>query len=246
MATDAELTRLLAEKPRVQASIDQIEADNTVQGSFGDVSIRRNELRELNAQRDRINVRIQMRKGQLLGEKSPIWGSTVRAKRQKSSSTSSQSSVDDDSGDVNGGDGNGDMNGGDMTPVDPNTLTSYFAAVDAPADTDTPEADVAALFTPAAFQAGTSFMGRDVEPPGNYAVQKVEGFAIHPDLPFTHVIASPNTLRQDVTSFYVRKSDVEVGGQTYHRYLAVRPGNWPTATPDFLPVFNLHFRLEDN
>ena len=138
------------------------------------------------------------------------------------------------------------MNGGDMTPVDPNTLTSYFAAVDAPADTSTPEADVAALFTPAAFQAGTSFMGRDVEPPGNYDVQKVEGFAIHPDLSFTHVIASPNAIRQDVTSFYVRKSDVEFGGQTYRRYLAVRPGNWPTATPDFLPVFNLHFRLEDN
>ena len=137
-------------------------------------------------------------------------------------------------------------NGGDMTPVDPNTLTSYFAAVDAPLDIATPEADVAALFTPAAFQAGTSFMGRDVEPPGNYVSRKVEGFAIHPDLAFTHVIASPNTLRQDVTAFYVRKSNVVINGQTYHRYLAVRPGNWQNAVPDFLPVFNLHFRLEDN
>ena len=83
MAADAELTRLLDEKTRVQASIDQIEADNTVQGSFGDVSVRRNELRELNAQRDRLNLRIQMRKGQLLKEGSPIWNSHVRVTRKR-------------------------------------------------------------------------------------------------------------------------------------------------------------------
>ena len=44
MAADAELTRLLAEKAAIQKSIAQIEADNTVQGSFGDVNIRRNEI----------------------------------------------------------------------------------------------------------------------------------------------------------------------------------------------------------
>ena len=81
MAADAELTRLIAEKARVQKSIKQIEDDNTVQGSFEDISIRRNELRELNAQRDRINVRIQRRKGQLLKLRDPIWGSVIRATR---------------------------------------------------------------------------------------------------------------------------------------------------------------------
>ena len=82
MAADAELTRLIAEKARVQKSIDQIEEDNTVQGSFGDINIRRNELRELNAQRDRINVRIQRRKGQLLNLRDPVWGSVIRATRK--------------------------------------------------------------------------------------------------------------------------------------------------------------------
>ena len=253
MAADAELTRLYAEKARVQASIDQIEADNTVQGSFGDVNIRRNEIRELNAQRDRVNARIQMRIGQLLKVRSPIWGSVIRATRCPPDGVDTHlgnyeiDAADLEPSEMSGGDdGDMDMNGGDMTPVDPNTLTSYFAAVDAPSDIATPEADVAALFTPAAFQAGTSFMGRDVEPPGNYDARKVEGFAVHPDLAFTHVIASPNALRQDVTSFYVRQSDVEIGGQTYHRFLAVRPGNWQNPTPDFLPTFNLHFRLEDN
>ena len=42
MATDAELTRLIAEKAAIQASIAQMEDDNTVQGSFADVEIRRN------------------------------------------------------------------------------------------------------------------------------------------------------------------------------------------------------------
>ena len=38
-----------------------------------------------------------------------------------------------------------------------------------------------------------------------------------------------------------------INGQAYHRYLAVRPGNWQNSNvPDVLPVFNLHFRLEDN
>ena len=82
MATDAELTRLIAEKAAIQASIAQMEADNTVQGSFGDVEIRRNELSELNAQRDRVNVRIQRRKGQLLGQRDPVWGSVVRGGRR--------------------------------------------------------------------------------------------------------------------------------------------------------------------
>ena len=82
MAADAELTRLIAEKVRVQASIDQIEADNTVQGSFGDVSIRRNEIKDLEDQRARVNVRIQRRKGQLLGLRDPVWGSVVRATRR--------------------------------------------------------------------------------------------------------------------------------------------------------------------
>lgn len=83
MAADAELTRLLAEKAAVQAAIDQIVGDNASSGSFGDVSVRRVELRELNQQRDRVNVRIQMRKAQLLGEPSPIWGSVVRATTQQ-------------------------------------------------------------------------------------------------------------------------------------------------------------------
>ena len=82
MATDAELTRLIAEKAAIQASIAQMEADNTVQGSFGDVEIRRNELSELNAQRDRVNVRIQRRKGQLLSQRDPVWGSVVRGGRR--------------------------------------------------------------------------------------------------------------------------------------------------------------------
>ena len=83
MAADAELTRLLAEKAAVQASIDQIEADNTVAGAFGDVSVRRNELRELNAQRDRINLHIRMREAVLLDEPSPVWGSVVQVTRQR-------------------------------------------------------------------------------------------------------------------------------------------------------------------
>lgn len=81
MAADAELTRLIAEKARVQKSIDQIEDDNTVAGAFGDVNIRRNELSELNAMRDRLNVRIQRRKGQLLGTRDPVWGSVIRVTR---------------------------------------------------------------------------------------------------------------------------------------------------------------------
>ena len=83
MAADAELTRLIAEKAAVQRAIDQIEADNTVSGSFGDVSVRRNELAELNRQRDRINVRIRMRQAQLLKMGSPIWNSHIRATRQR-------------------------------------------------------------------------------------------------------------------------------------------------------------------
>ena len=253
MAADAELTRLIAEKATVQTSIDQLVGDNTSGGSFGDVSIRRLELAELNKHRDRLNVRIRMRQGQLLKERSPIWGSVIRATRcppddlddscYDDSATTPETPVDP---------GDGDMAEPEtplepsMPEIDPSTLTSYFVAVDSPADTATPEDDVASLFTPAAFQAGVSFTGRDVEPPGNYDVRKVEGLAIHPDLPFTHIIAAPNALRQDVTSFYVRKSDVEIGGQTYRRYLAVRPGNWQNPTPDFLPTFNLHFRLEDN
>ena len=82
MAADAELTRLIAEKARIQASIDQIEADNTVQGSFGDVNVRRNEIKELEDQRNRINLRIQRRKGQLLKLRDPVWGSVIRATRQ--------------------------------------------------------------------------------------------------------------------------------------------------------------------
>ena len=82
MAQDAELVRLIAEKARVQASIDQIEADNTVQGSFADVNIRRNEIKELEDQRNRINVRIQRRKGQVLNLRDPVWGSVIRATRQ--------------------------------------------------------------------------------------------------------------------------------------------------------------------
>ena len=77
---DRELQRLIAEKTAIQAAIDQIEDDNTVQGSFGDVAIVRVELRKLNCQRDRINARIQQRKAQLLRLPSPTWGSVLRAR----------------------------------------------------------------------------------------------------------------------------------------------------------------------
>ena len=82
MAIDAELRRLTREKATIQAAIEQMEDDNTVQGSFGDVEVRRNELRTLNCQRDRVNARIQQRKGQLIGARSPTWGSVVRAVRR--------------------------------------------------------------------------------------------------------------------------------------------------------------------
>ena len=81
MAQDAELRRLTREKATIQAAIDQIQDDNTVQGSFGDVSIRRVELRKLNRQRDRVNTRIQRRKGQLLNLPDPVWGSVMRPSR---------------------------------------------------------------------------------------------------------------------------------------------------------------------
>ena len=81
MAIDGELRRLTREKATIQAAIDQMEDDNTVQGSFADVEVRRNELRTLNCQRDRVNARIQRRKGQLLELRDPVWGSVVRASR---------------------------------------------------------------------------------------------------------------------------------------------------------------------
>ena len=81
MAIDAELRRLIREKAAIQAAIDQMEDDNTVQGSFADVEIRRVELRTLNCQRDRVNARIQQRKAQLIGARSPTWGSVIRARR---------------------------------------------------------------------------------------------------------------------------------------------------------------------
>ena len=83
MPADAELTRLLAEKAAVQTAIDQIVGDNTTGGSFGDVSVRRVELRELNQQRDRVNLRIQQRKAELLALPSPVWGSVVRPTSQQ-------------------------------------------------------------------------------------------------------------------------------------------------------------------
>ena len=83
MPADAELTRLLAKKAAVQAAIDQIVGDNTTGGSFGDVSVRRVELRELNAQLDLANLHIQQRKSELLNLPSPVWGSVVRPTTQK-------------------------------------------------------------------------------------------------------------------------------------------------------------------
>ena len=62
MAVDKGLRRVIAEQATIQAAIDQLEDDNTIQGSFGDVEIRRVELRTLNCQRGRVNARAQQRK----------------------------------------------------------------------------------------------------------------------------------------------------------------------------------------
>ena len=250
---DAKIKTMRAELAAIDASILEIEKDNSESLSYEDWQVNRVRLETLKRERHDLNLRIQNRVARLSG-RSYVFGRYLERVR-------SYDDLDAVRDDGDGGDatpetpvdpGDGDITEPEtplepsMPGIDPSTLTSYFVAVDAPADTATPEDDVASLFTPAAFQAGVSFTGRDVEPPGNYDVRKVEGLAIHPDLPFTHIIASPNALRQDVTSFYVRKSDVEIGGQTYPRFLAVRPGNWQNSTPDFLPLFNLHFRLEDN
>ena len=98
------------------------------------------------------------------------------------------------------------MNGGDMTPVDPNTLTSYFAAVDAPAGHRPLRRPMWRPSSPQPHSRrephswGGTWSRRATTSPS-----KVEGFAIHPDLAFTHLIASPNALRQDVTAFYVQE-----------------------------------------
>ena len=249
---DAKIKTMRAELAAIDASILEIEKDNSESLSYEDWEVNRVKLAILKRERHALNLRIQERVARLSG-RSYVFGRYLERVRSYDDVKEVEAEDGDTIAETPLGPSDGDMTvletplePSDMTPVDPITLTSYFVAVDAPSDTGTPEDDVAALFTPAAFQAGVSFMGRDVQPPGNYTSSKVEGFAVHPDLSFTHIIASPNALRQDVTSFYLRKADIDIGGQTYHRYLALRPGNWQLPVPDFLPMFNLHFVLEDN
>ncbi len=83
MTRDAELQRLIDERNSIQRAIDEIVDENTTGGSFLDFSIRRNDLATLNAQRDRINVRIRQRQGVLLKLPSPVWGSVVRITRSR-------------------------------------------------------------------------------------------------------------------------------------------------------------------
>ena len=108
--------------------------------------------------------------------------------------------------------------------VEPDSL-KYFAAIPAPTDLSTPADEVAALFDPAAFLAGTSFTGLRITV-GGYAVESVEGFAVPATFDFTALIAEPDALPQNVTTRFPRQTDIVIDGETYRRYIAVSSFEW--------------------
>ena len=105
--------------------------------------------------------------------------------------------------------------------------TKYFAYVDAPADRDTPVAEVVALFDASVYTGmqGQSFTGLRWTVP-NHAYKSVYGLLVPTDFTFTQIIAEPDDFPHDVADLWPQQVDVVNNGATFHQFIAVDPLDW--------------------